>query len=139
MSVIAASCASRVRVISGYSATRGAIYQISHHAVDITKDGVADIVIASADGVVVYLDHDASVGWAVYINHGAFAGPFAWGSDSYVTAYAHLATVDVRRGQRVTRGQRLGRSGYSTVDRWPMCTGCFAGRPATGDSRPRIR
>ena len=134
MSVIAAGCASRVRVISGYSATRGEIYKVSHHALDITKDGVGDVVIASADGVVVHLEGDASVGSAVYIDHGAFAGPLAWGSDAYVTGYGHLATVEVHQGQRVTRGQRIGTvglfeySGSVAHVHWSLCRkACYRG------------
>ena len=64
---------------------------------------------ATADGVVVFADQGArGYGGLVLIKHG----------DGYASAYGHLSTLAVRRGDVVQRGQTLGRSGQpSTADR----------------------
>jgi murein DD-endopeptidase MepM/ murein hydrolase activator NlpD len=60
---------------------------------------LATPVGASADGVVVYAGNEIAVlGGLVLVDHGG----------GWITAYGHLASLDVAKGQRVKRGQRLG-------------------------------
>ena len=58
-------------------------------------------VRAAGRGVVAMVGDFYLAGKAVYINHGG----------GLVTAYFHLSRVDVKQGQRVARGQRIGAVG----------------------------
>lgn len=58
-------------------------------------------IVASADGVVKSAGRDGGYGNLVVIQH-------AFGIETY---YAHLSTIDVRPGQRVSRGQKIGGMG----------------------------
>ncbi len=60
-------------------------------------------VCASADGVVVYADREGGYGKVVKVSHGY----------GYQTVYAHLSTMTVKQGQKVTRGQLVGKSGMT--------------------------
>jgi murein DD-endopeptidase MepM/ murein hydrolase activator NlpD len=60
-------------------------------------------VVAAGPGVVALVADFYLAGRAVYLDHGA----------GLVTAYFHLSRVDVRRGQRVRAGQRLGAVGQT--------------------------
>ncbi len=56
-------------------------------------------VAAAGDGVVVYAGNEIAVlGGLVLVDHGG----------GWVTAYGHLGRLDVARGDRVKRGQRIG-------------------------------
>jgi murein DD-endopeptidase MepM/ murein hydrolase activator NlpD len=71
-----------------------------HRAIDIaTAPGTT--VIASADGIVVRTGRIGGLGKAVYVSHGY----------GVTTRYAHLSSIDVTPGQRVERGDLLGRVG----------------------------
>lgn len=67
-------------------------------------------VLASADGVVTAAVHSPSYGLAVELSH--------WGG-RLVTRYAHLSAVTVRPGERVRRGQVIGRVGASGLATGP--------------------
>jgi murein DD-endopeptidase MepM/ murein hydrolase activator NlpD len=58
-------------------------------------------ILASADGVVKSAGRDGGYGNLVVIEH-------VFGIETY---YAHLSTIDVRPGQRVSRGQKIGGMG----------------------------
>jgi murein DD-endopeptidase MepM/ murein hydrolase activator NlpD len=60
-------------------------------------------VNAAGRGVVALVADFYLAGKVVYLDHGA----------GLVTAYFHLSRIDVRRGQRVMAGQRIGRVGQS--------------------------
>jgi hypothetical protein len=64
------------------------------------------LLIAAADGTVNRSFEDADAGKVVQINHGG----------SWFTTYIHLQSIDVSVGQRVVRGQPIGRVG-KTGDR----------------------
>lgn len=67
-----------------------------HLGLDLTPEA---LVSASADGVVVFVGvREGGYGRVIEIDHGR----------TFKTRYAGLATIDVVRGDRVTRGQRLG-------------------------------
>lgn len=58
-------------------------------------------VLASNYGTVYYAGWHRELGWEVLINHG----------NDYCTIYGHLSSLSVKTGQKVNRGQFLGRSG----------------------------
>jgi hypothetical protein len=60
-------------------------------------------VRAAGGGIVALVADFYLAGRAVYVDHGA----------GLVTAYFHLSRIDVRRGQRVVPGQRIGAVGRS--------------------------
>ena len=55
-------------------------------------------VVAAADGVVVIAEELFYPGNAVFLDHG----------DGLVTMYFHLSQIDVERGARVRKGERIG-------------------------------
>jgi len=67
-------------------------------------------VLAAADGIVVGVAH-TSIGYGNYvmIAHGG----------GVITLYAHLLSTDVNLGDRVTRGQRIGREGSTGLSTGP--------------------
>jgi len=77
-----------------------------HQGVDLAAD-VGTPVYAPADGIVSYVGRDVGLGKLVRINH----------LHNYITVYAHLSRIAVKRGQYVRRGQIIGvvgNTGYST-------------------------
>lgn len=71
-----------------------------HAGLDIVANSGTP-VLATADGVVTQAGRFSSYGKAVFVSHG----------NGTSTRYAHLSEVDVKAGQRVKRGDRLGRVG----------------------------
>jgi murein DD-endopeptidase MepM/ murein hydrolase activator NlpD len=64
-------------------------------------------VAAAADGVVTFAGWQGGYGRSVRLRH----------ANGYETLYGHLSRIDVRRGQRVSQGQRIGavgRTGLAT-------------------------
>ena len=61
--------------------------------------------IAPVDGRVWSVRHSANNGWVVKLSHGY----------PYLTAYRHLARVDVDAGQEVKMGQTLGIIGHAPI------------------------
>lgn len=77
-----------------------------HNGIDLTAE-VGTPIVAPAAGVVAYAGWDQGFGRVVEIDHG----------HGIRTRFAHCARLDVRRGQRVTRGQLIaavGNSGLTT-------------------------
>lgn len=58
-------------------------------------------VLTTGDGVVTRVENHPFAGLYVEVSHGT----------RYTTRYLHLSRIDVRRGQEVSRGQRIGLSG----------------------------
>lgn len=77
--------------------------QTTHHpGVDIAQErGTA--VVATAAGEVIYAGHYYSYGRFVVVDHGF----------GYQTAYGHLNRMNVRAGQYVEKGQKIGEVGSS--------------------------
>lgn len=71
-----------------------------HHGIDIPlRNGTH--IYSTADGRVSETGYNNSLGNYIIIKH----------SDNYKSVYAHLSRIDVRRGQQVQLGQRIGASG----------------------------
>ena len=71
-----------------------------HQGVDIST-APGRPVRATADGVVITAERVGQLGKAVYVSHGY----------GLVTRYGHLSSIDVEPGQRVSRGDPIGRVG----------------------------
>ncbi len=84
----------------------GQLFSSAHRGIDILS-AMGNPVYASGDGTVQF----AEMGWnggfgnLVEINHGG----------GIVTRYAHLSVIGVSEGQKVTRGQLLGRVGQTGI------------------------
>ena len=77
--------------------------KMQHNGLDMLSHS-GDPVYASADGVVSDVIHSKKgLGNVVVIEHGG----------GYVTKYAHLADIEVRKGRKVKRGTRIGYVGVS--------------------------
>lgn len=77
-----------------------------HNGIDLTAE-IGTPIVAPAAGTVVYAGWDKGFGRTVEIDHG----------HGIRTRFAHCASLSVRRGQRVTRGQLIaavGNSGLTT-------------------------
>jgi murein DD-endopeptidase MepM/ murein hydrolase activator NlpD len=86
------------RFTSGYGPRWGKM----HRGVDFAAKARSPIY-ATAEGVVTEAAWGSGYGRAVYVKH-------AFGIE---TRYAHLAKIRVKKGQRVSRGQRIGDMGSS--------------------------
>ncbi|NNM98898.1 MAG: M23 family metallopeptidase [Candidatus Eremiobacteraeota bacterium] len=73
-----------------------------HEGVDLAADW-GEPVRATAAGVVTAASYDGGYGLMVDIDH----------ENGYVTWYAHLSSTDVRVGEHVLKGQRIGRVGMT--------------------------
>jgi murein DD-endopeptidase MepM/ murein hydrolase activator NlpD len=98
------------RVSSGFSMRVHPIYHMNkfHYGMDfVAPTGTA--VYATADGVVTMASDYLGYGNYIKIEHGY----------NYETAYGHLNSIGVRKGQKVVRGQiigTVGNTGISTGD-----------------------
>jgi murein DD-endopeptidase MepM/ murein hydrolase activator NlpD len=66
-------------------------------------------VLASADGTVIFAGRQGGYGNLIRIRH----------PNGYTTGYAHLSRREVRTGQRVTQGERIGRVGSTGLSTAP--------------------
>lgn len=73
-----------------------------HEGLDISV-ALGSVIVAPADGVVVFADRESGYGKVLRINHGY----------GFTTLYAHLDRFLVKEGERVTRGQQIARVGMS--------------------------
>jgi len=96
------------RVVSGFGQRTDPISGSGEFHKGIDIDGWTGERIYAADGgVIVYAGSKGGYGNMVMIDHGS----------DLVTVYAHLSSIIVRAGQRISRGNTLGyvgSSGYST-------------------------
>ena len=93
----------------------GIVYKRFHEGVDIRphrRDGAGrplDAVRSIANGQVVYCNTSSSAssyGRYVVVEHD-------WGYGRFYSLYAHLSSIDVKAGDRVGPGTRLGQLGYT--------------------------
>lgn len=92
------------RTASGYGYRIHPIYQtrIFHDGMDFSCD-IGTPVYATADGVVKTAKWESGYGYVVTLDHGY----------GYETRYAHLKNFNVKRGQKVVRGETIALSGNS--------------------------
>ena len=92
------------RTASGYGYRIHPIYQtrIFHKGMDFACD-IGTPIYATADGVVKNARYERGYGYIVTIDHGY----------GYETRYAHLKKIEVKKGQRVVRGETIALSGNS--------------------------
>ena len=86
-------------------------FGIMHYGTDIAKSGGCDIVAAASGKVLKTVTSNSGYGNYVLIDHGKKNGK------SYVTLYAHLKTISVKKGQSVAKGDKIGymgSTGFST-------------------------
>ncbi|MBS1951370.1 MAG: M23 family metallopeptidase [Bacteroidetes bacterium] len=72
-------------------------YVRPHNGLDLTA-AYGTPVYASADGVVVFAEPNTGYGNVIFVNHGY----------GFETRYAHLSRYNVKKGDRVKRGQLIG-------------------------------
>jgi murein DD-endopeptidase MepM/ murein hydrolase activator NlpD len=88
------------RILSRFGAKGGGLY---NDGINIAAK-TGQTVRASSDGVVAYVgDAISGFGLLILIKHG----------DSWVTAYGHLSDALVKRGDKVRRGEPIGKAGQS--------------------------
>lgn len=78
-----------------------------HDGVDFGPGSVGDVVIASADGLVLRVDTTDDAGTEVVVMHALDVASHG----SYSTGYLHLRRSVVHKGDRVERGQAIGELG----------------------------
>jgi murein DD-endopeptidase MepM/ murein hydrolase activator NlpD len=89
---------SAFRYTSGYGMRWGRM----HNGTDFAgRHGTP--ILSTADGVVIHADWQSGYGRLVKIQH----------ANGIETRYAHLARIRVKKGQRVSRGERIGDMGNS--------------------------
>ena len=94
---------------------QGLIYTRFHEGIDIrclhrdARNEPLDDVRAIADGKVVHTNHVPG-----YSNYGRYIViEHVWDGSPYYSLYGHLSEIVVNVGQRVNRGERIARMGYS--------------------------
>ena len=98
-----------------------------HDGMDISGTGYGSPIYAALDGVVVNAGYGgmvgSSAGYNVVLQH----------DNGYYTVYAHMSSVGVTKGQRVSRKQHLGAMGQSgTATGTHLHFGVFIGKPYGG-------
>lgn len=76
-----------------------------HRGLDV-KASTGTPLYAAADGKVVLAGNSGGYGKVVKIEH-----PFSGSNKTAMTVYAHMSQIDVRVGDTVTKGQRIGAAG----------------------------
>ena len=69
-----------------------------HTGIDISTNRIGDPVLATADGKVIDISYNASLGNSITIQH----------SHGFTTRYGHLRGFAVKKGQRVSQGDVIG-------------------------------
>ncbi|AOM84247.1 murein hydrolase activator EnvC family protein [Salisediminibacterium beveridgei] len=78
-----------------------------HYGIDISRNGGTTIT-AAEEGTVIGARYMSGYGNTILISH-------AIGNQTVTTLYAHLASIDVKQGQRVSRGEKIGVMGTTGV------------------------
>lgn len=87
---------------SGFGYRRDPVYGSTrfHAGLDFSAD-TGTPVYATADGVISDADWASGYGNKIDIDHGY----------NYLTRYAHLSKIDVKKGEKISRGQKIGEVG----------------------------
>lgn len=101
-----------VGLLSGFGYRVHPVFKVlrMHSGIDFTAPkGTA--IQATGDGVVIKADFKSGYGRCVIIKHGY----------GYETLYAHMDKILVKKGQKVKRGQPIGKVGSSGISTAPHC------------------
>ncbi len=104
--------AAHLDALSGFGWRVHPIHKVRrfHKGIDFTADqGTA--IQATGDGTVVKADYDSGYGKCVIISHGY----------GYQTLYGHMSRIDVKDGEKVKKGQRIGLIGSTGQSTGPHC------------------
>ncbi|MFM2268878.1 MAG: hypothetical protein RL757_2319 [Bacteroidota bacterium] len=101
-----------VSLLSGFGMRFHPIHRVMkfHKGIDFTADSGTPIQ-ATGDGEVIEAGRDGGYGNTVKIDHGF----------GYVTLYGHMKQIDVKMGQRIKKGQRIGLVGSTGSSTGPHC------------------
>ena len=102
-----------VRLLSGFGYRIHPVYKVRkmHAGIDFTAP-VGTPIQATGDGVIERVERRSTgYGYNVIINHGY----------NYKTLYAHMARIDVKKGEKVKRGQQIGVVGSTGTSTAPHC------------------
>ncbi len=104
--------AREVGLLSGFGYRIHPRYKVArmHYGIDFTAPTGTPIQ-ATGDGVIKEAQHHSGYGKCVVIDHGY----------GYETLYAHMSRIDVKAGQKVKRGQKLGLVGSTGSSTGPHC------------------
>ncbi|GAB4237115.1 MAG: hypothetical protein Tsb0034_12070 [Ekhidna sp.] len=99
-----------VRVTSGFGTRFDPIDKEEklHKGIDFATP-IGNPVIATADGVIQNAGTDGRHGKRIVIKHG----------HTYVTSYSHLSELEVKEGQKVSKGEQIGLSGNTGASTAP--------------------
>jgi hypothetical protein len=103
----------KVRHLSGFGRRIHPVHKVRkmHHGIDFTAPAGTPIQ-ATGNGVVERVEkRKTGYGRNIIINHGY----------GYKTLYAHLSSVEVNKGDRVMKGQRIGTVGSTGTSTAPHC------------------
>lgn len=104
--------AAHLDALSGFGWRVHPIHKVRrfHKGIDFTADqGTA--IQTTGDGTVVKADYDSGYGKCVIISHGY----------GYQTLYGHMSRIDVKEGDKVKKGQRIGLIGSTGQSTGPHC------------------
>ncbi|KAA3628939.1 MAG: M23 family peptidase [Bacteroidetes bacterium] len=101
-----------VRLLSGFGYRIHPIYKVRkmHAGIDFTAPTGTPIQ-ATGNGTVIKAGRGTGYGKRVIIDHGY----------GYQTLYAHMHKIDVKVGQKVTRGEQIGQVGSTGASTAPHC------------------
>lgn len=104
--------ARETRYLSGFGMRMHPVYKVPrlHAGIDFTSPKGTPIQATGA-GTVVKAGRGTGYGLRVMIDHGY----------GYKTVYGHMSRIDVKAGQKVTRGQQIGLVGSTGVSTAPHC------------------
>jgi len=100
-----------IELLSGFGYRIHPVYKVKkfHYGMDFTSPQ-GTVIVATGDGVITKIERVRSgYGNYVEINHGY----------GYSTLYAHMQNIDVKVGQKVTKGQKVGTVGNTGTSTAP--------------------
>ena len=103
----------KVRHLSGYGMRIHPIHKVKkmHHGIDFTAPRGTPIQ-ATGNGIVAKVENRRNgYGKSIVIDHGY----------GFTTLYAHLDDISVKKGQKVTKGEEIGKVGSSGTSTAPHC------------------
>jgi murein DD-endopeptidase MepM/ murein hydrolase activator NlpD len=100
------------KIVSGYGPRLHPIYNVvrQHNGLDLDGD-MGEPMRASENGLVLIASEQGGYGNTVVIDHGG----------QLATLYGHMSEIDVKPGDIVQRGQRIGLVGSTGVSTGPHC------------------